>query len=352
MRMLGSQQNSFVAVLSSILLPIGSLVWLLIKKSTECVRLQKELKRSEKLRFEERRGRTRAEVALRNQRKESIREKQKAIGKVRSPFLKRAGTPRQGLVCPASRGLVILDKSQNKITPSALDGLEQYSHIWLIFEFHANTDHLNTSSKVQPPRGYGKRVGWLATRTPHRTNPIGLSLVELYKVNPTESILQVRGIDLCDGTPILDIKPYVPWDTPPSPRVPNWVQANDALHSISWSSQASQQLYSLGSRFFTDFYSQQELDQAQTAINQLLAQDPRSKRCRNSDNHSDDPFNIPFAGVLIFFSVDRKHSSVTVNYLTPLSDHTAAHTADDLLCLSPNKKLDDDSDDNDDENCG
>jgi tRNA-Thr(GGU) m(6)t(6)A37 methyltransferase TsaA len=89
----------------------------------------------------------------------------------------------------------------------SLQGLNGFSHIWVIFLFH-KAQHKNYRPKVQPPRLEGGRVGVFASRSPHRPNPIGLSLLELVEVN--RSGVWVKGVDLIDGTPVLDIKPYLP----------------------------------------------------------------------------------------------------------------------------------------------
>ena len=101
----------------------------------------------------------------------------KWIGIVVSPYTKRMGTPRQGALVPSSRGYIQFHSS---LPPEALEGIDSYSHLWVIFRFHANTS-LATSkkSKIRPPRGGGIKVGQLATRSPHRPNDIGLSLVTL-----------------------------------------------------------------------------------------------------------------------------------------------------------------------------
>ena len=127
--------------------------------------LRKRLEREQRLRKEERRGRTRAEAALRNLSKQrdriptqSLRTRQvAAIGHVETPFVKRSGTPRQGLVCPSSKGVVKLDQSAHAcLSRAALDGLEDYSHIWLLFEFHADvvlTGHEHAYERIHPNRG-------------------------------------------------------------------------------------------------------------------------------------------------------------------------------------------------------
>jgi tRNA (Thr-GGU) A37 N-methylase len=176
------------------------------------------------------------------------------IGTVVSPFVKRMGTPRQGLLAPHARGYVQMNSGD---ATSLLDGIQDYSHLWILFEFHANTNthrqnqHQNQyqsqtnpswqsqqqqqqggeghgnngsnkgkqtrgrSTKVKPPRAPpGTKVGQLATRSPHRPNAIGLSLVKCDSYDPKKKRLHISALDLVNGTPVYDIKPYVPWDDP------------------------------------------------------------------------------------------------------------------------------------------
>lgn len=127
------------------------------------------------------------------------------IGYLESCFKDKFGTPRQpGLVKRAEARLKIRADLQPE---ESLQGLEGFSHIWLIWIFHQNKV-ARFHSKVHPPRLGGASMGLFATRAPHRPNPIGLSLVELVRVEKDGIV--VAGADLVDGTPILDIKPYLP----------------------------------------------------------------------------------------------------------------------------------------------
>lgn len=128
-----------------------------------------------------------------------------AIGFIESCFKDKFGTPRQpGLVKQAWARLKIRADLQPE---ESLQGLEGFSHVWLVWVFHQNKS-ARFHSKVHPPRLGGKTMGVFATRSPHRPNPIGLSLVELISVEKDGII--VAGADLVDGTPILDVKPYLP----------------------------------------------------------------------------------------------------------------------------------------------
>lgn len=129
----------------------------------------------------------------------------KPIGFLESCYRDKFGTPRQpGLSPHAWSQLKILPEWQPE---QALQGLESFSHVWLIFLFHQNKV-ARYHAKVHPPRLGGQSMGLFATRSPHRPNPLGLSLVELVRIEKDTVIF--AGADLVDGTPIVDIKPYLP----------------------------------------------------------------------------------------------------------------------------------------------
>ena len=133
-----------------------------------------------------------------------------AIGVVRSPYKERFGTPRQPTVTTQVLGDAALDAEILLYAgcdyEMALEGIEEFDYIWVISWLHLNT---GWKPKVIPPRGPKVSRGVFATRAPHRPNSIGLSALRLMGVEGR--VLKVRGIDLLDGTPVLDIKPYVPY---------------------------------------------------------------------------------------------------------------------------------------------
>ena len=136
----------------------------------------------------------------------------KYIAHIRSDFPTKFGIPRQaGLVEGLRAQVVFAPEFRN---PEALRGIEGFSHLWLIWEFSQNRRE-DWSPTVRPPRlGGNVRMGVFATRSPFRPNPIGLSCVRLERVEwdtPQGPVLHVSGADLMDGTPIYDIKPYVPY---------------------------------------------------------------------------------------------------------------------------------------------
>ena len=134
------------------------------------------------------------------------------VARIRSDFSSKFGIPRQsGIVESLSAEIVFEEEFRN---PDMLRGLEDFSHLWLIWHFSANRSQ-DWSPTVRPPRlGGNVRMGVFATRSPFRPNPVGLSCVRLLEIVPTVReghILRIGGADLMDGTPIFDIKPYVPY---------------------------------------------------------------------------------------------------------------------------------------------
>lgn len=146
-----------------------------------------------------------------------------AIGLAHTPFTQRFGIPRQPGLVPDARG--VLKLHANPDFQFALKTLEEFSHIWVIFVFHAHGGN-KWKPTIRPPRLGGKaKVGVLSSRSPHRPNPIGLSVVKLDRVDLKAKggpEIHVSGLDLLDGTPILDIKPYIPYaDSVPNAN-PGW----------------------------------------------------------------------------------------------------------------------------------
>lgn len=132
------------------------------------------------------------------------------IGIIHSCFREKFGIPRQpGLVSDAEARLVLLPPYNR---PEAVRGLEGFSHVWILFLFHASLRE-DWKPTVRPPRlGGNRRVGVFASRSPFRPNPIGLSALELKAVTTAGGVeLLLGGVDLLDGTPVLDIKPYLPY---------------------------------------------------------------------------------------------------------------------------------------------
>lgn len=139
-------------------------------------------------------------------------QKLKMIAQIHTDFPEKFGIPRQSGLVKGAKGTIVFEPEYR--SAEAFRGLEGYSHIWVLWEFsEAKRDHW--SATVKPPRlGGKKRMGVFATRSPFRPNPIGMSVVKLEKILMDENlgpILQVSGVDMLDGTPVYDIKPYLPY---------------------------------------------------------------------------------------------------------------------------------------------
>eukprot|EP01024_Parvocaulis_polyphysoides_P046999 TRINITY_DN44535_c0_g1_i1.p1 TRINITY_DN44535_c0_g1~~TRINITY_DN44535_c0_g1_i1.p1 ORF type:complete len:347 (+),score=42.15 TRINITY_DN44535_c0_g1_i1:15-1055(+) len=212
---------------------VVGLIWLWKSYRFKIIQLQD-------LRKSERKGRITAEKKLAklnnfnssknfNTQKEQNQPTFQIIGEIQTCYGGRNGTPRQPSLVPLAFGTLKLHK---KIPSCTLDGLSQFSHCWLIYLFHKNTNlHKNLNdvgytfkSKIKVPRLQGEKLGVFSTRSPHRPNPIGLSLVKILKIDVENGILVLSGLDLVNQTPIIDIKPYVPFaDGDINAFVPKWV---------------------------------------------------------------------------------------------------------------------------------
>ncbi|XP_040594702.1 tRNA (adenine(37)-N6)-methyltransferase isoform X1 [Mesocricetus auratus] len=158
------------------------------------------------------------------------------IGYLESCFSAKNGTPRQPSICRNSRACLKIRKSIFNNPEHSLMGLEQFSHVWILFVFHKN-GHLSYKAKVQPPRLNGAKTGVFSTRSPHRPNAIGLTLARLEKVEG--GAVYLSGIDMIHGTPVLDIKPYIAdYDSPRSEEPLGALNVQSNHHQLRPASQS------------------------------------------------------------------------------------------------------------------
>jgi tRNA (adenine37-N6)-methyltransferase len=163
------------------------------------------------------------------------------IGLVRSPHSERRDAPRQANLEPDTRGRIEL--FPNRGFENALADIETWSHLWIVFWFHLNS---GWRPMVRPPRG-SRRRGVFSTRSPHRPNPIGLSAVALERREGL--VLHVKELDLLDGTPVLDIKPYVPYSDCLTMAKDGWLtEDRGEVFDVGFEMLAEGQLYALGER--------------------------------------------------------------------------------------------------------
>lgn len=188
------------------------------------------------------------------------------IGTIDSPYKEKFAIPRQPGLVTAAQGQLRLTGSANNI--ELVRGLEQFSHIWLLFVFHGTQDQ-GWKPLVRPPRlGGNKKLGVLATRSTFRPNPIGMSVVKLDRIEQRDSqvILHINELDLLDGTPIVDIKPYVPYaDIVPTATAGYAQEKPTTTMAVVFNTIAIQHL----AVFSSDYKDLKQL------IIQVLEQDPR-----------------------------------------------------------------------------
>lgn len=216
----------------------------------------------------------------------------KIIGHIETDFKEKFGIPRQSGLVKESRGRILFEKEYS--IPEAFRGLEDFSHIWVIWQF-SEAVREDWSPTVRPPLlGGNKRMGVFATRSPFRPNSVGLSTLKLESVEFSKKegvILHVSGVDLLDGTPIYDIKPYLPYaDSHP-----------DATGGFT---------ESLDERRLDVSFPEELLikvkEEKRTALKAVLEADPRP-------SYQDDPeriYGMCFADYEIKFKVEEKTLTV------------------------------------------
>lgn len=209
----------------------------------------------------------------------------KVIANIHSDFPTKFGIPRQsGLVEELTAQIVF---SPEYRVPEAVRGLEEFSHIWLVWQFSGAVRE-DWSPTVRPPRlGGNTRMGVFSTRSPFRPNAIGLSCVRLLKVEPNTPegpVLTVAGADLMDGTPILDIKPYIPYaDCKPEATGGFTDRAGDFLLHVE----------------FPPALLERVPENRREALIGVLSHDPRPSYQRNPER----VYGMEFAGVNVRFRV-------------------------------------------------
>lgn len=238
----------------------------------------------------------------------------KVIARIRTPFAEKFGVPRQSSLAPHTRGVVVFEPEFRRA--EALRGLEGFDWIWLIWEFYENGSSCRESQScaggascaeaggaadgasgtggamtwqatVRPPRlGGNKRMGVFATRSTFRPNPIGLSSVRLLRVieqSPDGPLLEVAGADLVDGTPIYDIKPYIPYSDSHPDADCGWLkEVKEKRLRVVWPEEA------------------ETSEDIREQIEEILSLDPRPSY--QSDNEK--VYGLSYGGWNIRFRVD------------------------------------------------
>lgn len=217
----------------------------------------------------------------------------KEIAHIRSDFPEKFGIPRQSGLVEELVSTIVFEPEYR--VPEALRGLEQYSHIWLVWEF-SKAVRDGWSPTVRPPRlGGNTRMGVFATRSPFRPNPLGLSCVKIESIQLSTTdgpAIRVSGADLMDGTPIYDIKPYLPYvDCRPDASNGFALAQQDGVLSVVIPEEL-QRLVPAGKL---------------AALTSVLAQDPRPQYISDPDRE----YTMSFAGMEVSFTVDGDRLTVT-----------------------------------------
>lgn len=215
------------------------------------------------------------------------------IARMKSDFATKFGIPRQAGIVDSVQSTIIFEPAYRN--PDALRGIEDYSHLWIIWQF-SEAVRKDWSPTVRPPRlGGNTRMGVFATRSPFRPNNLGLSCVKLLGVEHTKqygTVLHVGGADLMDGTPIFDIKPYIPYADAKMEATGGFTDHADSF----W----------LNVNFPEELLQRLPIDKRQAAID-VLSHDPRPSYQRDPER----VYGLTFGGYDIRFKVKENILTVT-----------------------------------------
>ena len=216
----------------------------------------------------------------------------KIIARIRTDFPGKFGIPRQSGLVESLRGTIVFEPEYRN--PQALRGLEEFSHIWLLWQFSKSKKE-HWSATVKPPRlGGKKRIGVFATRSPYRPNDIGLSCVRLTGLGLDEKegpVIYVAGADLMDQTPIYDIKPYIPF-TDCHPEAREGYTSQTLGHGLEVD--------------FPEELLERYSEEKREAVVGVLAQDPRPAYVQDPER----VYGVTFGGFDVKFRVTGKRLTV------------------------------------------
>ena len=238
------------------------------------------------------------------------------IGILRTAFQEKFGVPRQSLMVGEAKGILKLNSDPRY--REAFRHLEGFSHIWIVFVFHEHVSQ-EWRSTITPPRldSPGK-IGVFASRSPHRPNPIGLSAVKLEKIDldGAEGVeLHVSGVDILDGTPVLDIQPYLPYVDCVLDATPGWTESEIPRFSVTFSTLALQQIEASAGE-----YKSFHRGDFKRMLEQMLELDPRPTSQRKT-MAINDPANEGMEFAFRLLNIDIrwviKNSGIYVIELKP-----------------------------------
>ena len=218
------------------------------------------------------------------------------IGYIHTDFPEKFGIPRQPGIVSELKGKIVFEPEYRN--PDMIRGLEEFSHIWLIWQFSKNLDEQGNarwSPTVRPPRlGGNTRMGVFATRSPFRPNPLGLSVVAIDRIEtdtPEGPVIYVKGADMVDGTPIYDIKPYVAYA--------------DAIPDAKGGFTDSKEFKTLNV-IWSDGVCSNISEEIRASLENILSNDPRP----HYQNDPDRIYGMSFAGHEVKFKVNEDELTV------------------------------------------
>lgn len=232
------------------------------------------------------------------------------IAHFHSPFTSKFGIPKQSGLVAELEGEIIMDKEYQNA--DALRGIDGFDYLWLIWGFSANK-HAAVSPVVRPPvLGGNKKMGVFATRSPYRPNALGLSSVKIKYVDFDRCIISVSGADLMDGTPIYDIKPYIPY-----------ADCHEEARGGFTDSNPIERLEVVIPNSVAILFTKKELE----ALKKVLELDPRP----HYQNNPDKIYGMPYCGKDLHFKVVDGVLYVIERYSAHISAHRSPSTPADTM---------------------
>ena len=223
----------------------------------------------------------------------------KPIGYIKSCFKEKFGVARQSMMI--SQALGVLKLNPDPAYLNSLSHLSEFSHIWIIFVFHKNIEK-GWKPLINPPRIEApKQVGVFASRSPHRPNPIGMSVVKIEEIDflaPGGIEIHLSGLDILDGTPVLDIKPYLSFADSFIDATLGWANQSIPKYRVEFSSESLISIQKSGTKYHPNL---------QALLKQMLELDPRpTSQRKRSSIESDESEGLVFAFRIFDFDVKWK----------------------------------------------
>jgi tRNA-Thr(GGU) m(6)t(6)A37 methyltransferase TsaA len=221
------------------------------------------------------------------------------IGYIQSCFKEKFGVARQSMMISQARG--VLKFNPDPTYPNSLRHLDEFSHLWIIFVFHKNLEK-GWRPLINPPRlDAPEQVGVFASRSPHRPNPIGMSVVKIEEIDflaPGGIELHLSGLDILDTTPVLDIKPYLSYADSFTEATTGWASQGIQKYRVEFSSASARAIQASGTRYHPDL---------QALLQQMLELDPRpTSQRKRSSIESPESEGLVFAFRIFDFDVKWK----------------------------------------------